>query len=74
MTVRRLSLSFESALADRSRQAAEESGHGLSALVAEAIEYRLRLEQGRQLVVAWEAEHGPISEQELRRVGAKWSA
>ena len=74
VTVEKLSLSFEPALAERARRAAESSGQSLSAFVAGAVEYRLRLEEGRRLLAEWEAEQGPISERELLKVRSKWPA
>ncbi len=72
MTVEKVSLSFEPMLAERARQAAEARGQSLSAFVAGAVEHRLKLEEARRLLQAWEAEQGPITEGELRRVRSKW--
>ena len=74
MTVAKLSLSFEPALAERARQAAEATGQSLSSFVAGAVEHRLKLEEGRKLLKEWEAEQGPITEKELDRVRSKWRA
>jgi hypothetical protein len=74
MTVEKVSLSFERALAERARQVADARGQSLSAFVAGAVEHRLKLEEARELLVAWEAEHGPITEGELERVRSKWGA
>ncbi len=74
MTVEKLSLSFEPALAERARQAAEARGQSLSSFVAGAVEHRLKLEEGRKLLGEWEAEQGPITEKELDRVRSKWRA
>jgi len=72
VTVQKVSLSFDPALAERARQAAEARGQSLSSFVAGAVAYRLKLEEGRRLLQAWEAERGPITEGELRRVRSKW--
>lgn len=72
MPVEKLSLSFEPELARRTREAAEATGRSLSAFVAEAVEYRLKLEAARRLLEEWEAEHGAISEQERARVRSRW--
>lgn len=45
MAVEKLSLSFEPGLAERVREAAEVSGRSMSAFVAEAVEYHLKLEK-----------------------------
>ena len=74
MTVQKLSLSFEPALAERARDAAEARGLHLSAFVAEAVEYRLKLEEAGRLVSGWEAENGPITPEELERVRHRWPA
>ena len=67
-----MSLSFEPELARRTREAAEAAGRTLSAFVAEAVEYRLKLEAARQLLEEWQAEQGPISEQERARARSRW--
>ena len=72
MAVEKLSLSFEPELAQRTREAAEASGRSLSAFVAEAVEYRLKLEAARRLLEEWEAEQGAISDKERARVGSRW--
>jgi hypothetical protein len=74
VAVAKLSLSFEPALAERARQAAEATGQSLSSFVAGAVEHRLKLEEGRKLLEEWEAEQGPITEKELDRVRSKWRA
>jgi predicted transcriptional regulator len=70
--VEKLSISFEPELAQRTRAAAEASGRTLSAFVAEAVEYRLKLDAARRLLEEWEAEHDPIGEQERARVRSRW--
>jgi hypothetical protein len=72
VTVEKVSLSFEPALAERARRAAEARGQSLSAFVAGAVEHRLKLEEGRRLLQDWEVEHGPITEGELHRVRSRW--
>ncbi len=72
MSVEKVSLSFEPALAERARQAAEARGQSLSAFVAGAVEHRLKLEEGHRVLEDWETEQGPITEGELRRVRSKW--
>jgi len=74
VTVEKVSLSFDPALAERARRAAEARGQSLSAFVAGAVEHRLKLEEGRKLLQAWEAEQGPVTEGELDRVRSKWRA
>jgi len=74
MAVQKLSLSFEPTLAERAREAAEQVGTSLSSFVAEAVEYRLRLEEGRRLLGEWEAEEGPITQKELGSARSKWRA
>ncbi len=72
MTVEKVSLSFEPALAERAREAAEGRGQSLSAFVAGAVEHRLKQEEARRLLQDWETEQGPITEGELRGVRSKW--
>jgi predicted HicB family RNase H-like nuclease len=49
VAVEKLSLSFEPELARRTRAAAEASGQSMSAFVAEAVTYRLKLQAAQQL-------------------------
>jgi predicted transcriptional regulator len=72
VAVEKLSISFEPELAQRTREAAEASGRTLSAFVAEAVEYRLKLEAAGRLLAEWEAEHDPISEPERAHVRSRW--
>jgi predicted transcriptional regulator len=72
VAVKKLSLSFEPELAQRTREAAAASGRSVSAFVADAVEHQLKLDAGRRLLEEWEAEHGPISDQELERVRQRW--
>jgi hypothetical protein len=46
-------------------QAAAAEGTTVSAWLAETAEHRLRLEAGRRGIVEWEAEHGPLTPDEL---------
>ena len=72
MAVEKLSVAVEPALARRMRAAADATGQSVSAFVAEAVEHRLKLEAGRQLLDEWEAEHGAVSELERERVRSRW--
>jgi predicted transcriptional regulator len=74
MAVEKLSVSVEPMLARRMRAAAEASGQSLSAFVADAVEQRLKLDAARQLLEEWEAEHGPVTEEERQRVRSRWPA
>lgn len=59
------SVSLPPDLASAIDAAAEASGTSFSGWIAETAAHRLRLEAGRQGVAEWEAEHGPLSEEEL---------
>ena len=59
------SVSFPPDLAKAIDAAAAESGTSFSAWIANTASHRLRLDAGRRGVAEWEAEHGPLSEQEL---------
>jgi len=66
MTVARLALSLQPELAREIRRAA--GREPISAWLAEAARQRLRSEQLLRVVQAWEAEHGEITDAELRGV------
>ena len=58
-------MSFPPELAKAIDEAAAECGASFSAWITETVSRRLRLEAGRRGVAAWEADHGPLTEQEL---------
>lgn len=74
MAVQKLSVSVESALAQRMRAAADATGQSLSSFVAEAVEQRLRLEAARELLEEWESQHGAITDLEREQVRSRWPA
>jgi hypothetical protein len=72
MSVEKLSISVERDLAAQVRAAAKSQGASLSAYVADAVAHRLRLEEGRRVLAAWEAEHGEITERERAAARRSW--
>ncbi|MGQ0481835.1 MAG: hypothetical protein ACT4O0_12550 [Pseudonocardia sp.] len=64
MKVDKLSVSFDPDLGDAVRAAAKQAG-GLSRWLAEAAAAKLRAEALADYLDAWEAEHGPLSADEL---------
>jgi hypothetical protein len=71
MKVDKLSVSFEAELGDAVRAAAKRSGRGLSGWLAEAAAVKLRAEALADFLAAWEAEHGPLTPQELVNAAAE---
>lgn len=67
MRVDKLSVSFEAELAKTVRAAAAQGGKPLSSWLAEAAASKLRAEALSELLVAWEAEHGVLTTEELIR-------
>ena len=65
MTVDRLSVTVDPRIAREVREAATHLGVSVSSWVAEAIEARLRSHRLREALDAWEAEDGPLSDEEL---------
>ncbi|MGH9293467.1 MAG: hypothetical protein ACRDZ6_11965 [Acidimicrobiales bacterium] len=68
MKVDKLSVSFDPDLGDAVRAAAKQSGRGLSGWLAEAAAARLRAETLTRFLDGWEAEHGPLTAEELARL------
>lgn len=58
------SVSLPPGLADDIDKAAVEAGTTFSGWLAEAAAHRLRLEEGRKGIKAWEAESGPLTDEE----------
>ncbi len=71
MKVDKLSVSFDPDLGDAVRTAAQRSGRGLSAWLAEAAAARLRSDALAEFLDAWEAEHGELTAEELSRASAE---
>jgi hypothetical protein len=65
MSVEKLSISLPGALATSVRAEAKASGVSVSAWVAQAIGAKLRHRALGEFLVAWEAEHGPLTPEEL---------
>lgn len=62
-----MSVLFERALGDRIRTAARRSGMGVSSWLAGAAAAKLRADALRELLDTWEAEHGALTPDEIRR-------
>jgi hypothetical protein len=71
MKVDKLSVSFEAELGDAVRAAAKRSGAGISGWLAQAAAARLRAEALSEFLDAWEAEHGPLTVDELAAAAAQ---
>ncbi len=67
MKVDKLSVSFDPDLGDAVRSAARRSGRGLSGWLADAAAARLRTEALADFLDSWEAEHEPLTPEELAR-------
>jgi hypothetical protein len=65
--VDKLSISFEPGLGDAVRSAAAQAGKPVSAWLAEAAAAKLRAEALAAFLDAWEAEHGPLTAEEIAR-------
>ena len=66
-----MSVSFERTLGERIRSAARRSGTGVSSWLAAAAAARLRADALREFLDEWEAEHGALTTDELRRAEAE---
>jgi Arc/MetJ-type ribon-helix-helix transcriptional regulator len=75
MTTKKISISLPTEVAERIRVLADEGHDGnLSALVGDLIEHQLRFRDSLEAVTEWEAEHGPLTEDELRHARDRWLA
>jgi hypothetical protein len=70
MSVRKLSVALEESVAASAARAAQTAGVSLSAWLSRAAEHQLALERGRRAVVAWERDHGALTDRELRDADA----
>jgi hypothetical protein len=67
MPVDRLSVTVSAELGREVRKAARRCGVSVSGWVAQAIEAGLRNQRLGEALAAWEAEQGPLTEEELAR-------
>ncbi len=65
MTTARLAISLDADLADQIRDAAE--GGTVSGWLADAAERKLRAQGLKDVIAAWETEHGALTAAERRR-------
>lgn len=66
MGVRKLSIALDAKVAAGASASAERRGLSLSAWLNTAAERELAIEDGLLAVTEWEAEHGPLTADELR--------
>lgn len=71
MKVDKLSVSFDPDLGDAVRGAARHRGSSLSAWLADAAAAKLRAEALADYLDAWEAQHGPLTAEELAAATAE---
>ena len=71
MKVDKMSVSFEAALGDEIRRAAQAAGVGLSSWLAQAAAVRLRADALREFLDTWETEQGTLTPDELARAEAE---
>lgn len=71
MKVDKLSVSFEAELGDAVRAAARRSGAGISGWLAQAAAARLRADALSEFLDDWEAERGPLTDEELATAAAQ---
>ncbi|MEX2228155.1 MAG: hypothetical protein WEB13_00820 [Dehalococcoidia bacterium] len=71
MSVDKLSISFDAELGNDVRNAARQSGRGLSAWLADAARAKLRADSFAAFLADWEREHGALTPEELSRAEAE---
>jgi len=71
MKADKLSVSFEAELGRAVRAAAKERGAGLSQWLADAAATKLRNEALDEFLSNWEAENGPLTDEELTAAAAE---
>jgi hypothetical protein len=67
MKVDKISISFGAELGDAVREAAHQSGKGLSGWLAEAASAKLRAEALDDFFAQWESRHGQFTEGEIEQ-------
>ena len=70
MGVTKLSVALEESVAVAARQSAEQRGISLSAWLNDASRKELAIDRGLAAVAEWEADHGPLSSEDLAAADA----
>lgn len=70
MAVRKLSVALDEDVAAAAAASAERRGLSLSAWLNDAAARALAIEDGLAAVAEWEAEHGPLADEELEAADA----
>lgn len=70
MAVRKLSIALDDDVAAAAATSAERRGLSLSAWINDAAARALAIEDGLAAVAEWEAEHGPLVDEELAAADA----
>jgi hypothetical protein len=70
MAATKLSVSIDEPVASAARQSAERRGISLSAWLSQASRKELAIDEGLIGVAEWEAEHGPLSAEDLAAADA----
>jgi len=74
MSVERITVSLETELAAAVRDAADADAQNVSSWLADAARRQLAARGLREVVAAWEAEHGPFDDAELAEARARVGA
>jgi hypothetical protein len=74
MAVEKIAASFSPELLSEIRRSAGEGATSISAWLSDAAQLKLRRHRATALLVAYEQEHGEITETELAPVQTKWPA
>lgn len=74
MAAERVSISIDTELAQAVREAAEEDAQDLSSWLADAAREQLASRGLKDVLAAWQAEHGAFSEEELAAARARIGA
>lgn len=64
MAVKKMSVALDPDVAEAAASAARAHGQSLSSWLNDAARSRLVLERGRQAVLAWQDEHGELTDEE----------
>jgi post-segregation antitoxin (ccd killing protein) len=72
MSVHKIAVSLPPGLADEVREDARAAGLTVSGWLADAAARKLRRKQARAVLAEYEAEHGPVTSDELAEVRRRW--
>ena len=73
MATKKITITLPEEHVDRAKELAMEAGLPLSTWIAQIVEHEARIQAGLAAMREWDAEEGPLTEEELAEAKAVWA-